>query len=94
MIDDAHPEMPADLVADVRQSKHGQVFKAVSSLAGTKLVPSLPGFEDEWIPGCAIEAMVLSVHGHTGASQDEFNTLAHRMGFRPKVVQHRTRGPG
>lgn len=89
VLDDSHPQLSTELIFRIRNEKNGAVFKAAVAAPGVRFNPRLPGFNPEWIPGCAIEAMVAARFGHEYKTQEEFNTLGVALGFKPLFVTHR-----
>jgi len=81
VVDDTHPPLSKKLISII-QEKGCKVLKATLELQGTSFFPKLPGWEKSWIPGCCIEAIVVSRFGDiSGKSQEEFNALADQAGF-------------
>ncbi len=89
VVDDAHPQLPESLINQIVEEKKGTVYKAAVGLKGVRFIPRMPGFEPEWIPGCAIEAMVSARFGFDYHSQSEFNQLALQLDFEPLSVAHK-----
>ena len=87
LLDDTHPSIPQKYLA-VLERNGNRVFKVVTGLDGIKFFPRLPNFDPEWIPGCVIEAIVLS-GGADCQNQEEFNRLARQCGFRALLVAPR-----
>lgn len=82
VLDDTHPSFPINRMADVTVPPGVQFYKAVATKPDLRFIPSLPGFESEWIPGCALEAIVLAECGiRKLESQSDFDNAASTMGF-------------
>ena len=89
VLDDAHPQLSAPLISRIRNEKKGEVYKAAVRAPGVRFIQRLPGFNPEWLPGCAIEAMVAARFGNSYKTQAEFNDLGDRLGFEPLEIFHR-----
>lgn len=76
VIDDTHPKI-------VGFNDNGVSFyKVAVGMEGVKFLPRLPGYQDNWIPGCALEGIYSSVTGqYNGQSQKSFNKKARELGF-------------
>jgi hypothetical protein len=80
VIDDTHPK--------IREKPGGILFyKVALGLKGTKFTPRLPGYRNDWIPGCVVEAIVASATGSFNGSQSDFNKKAKKLGFFAHMVQ-------
>jgi hypothetical protein len=75
VIDDTHPKIhkrPNDFF----------FYKVAVGIKGVKFFPRLPGYKADWIPGCAVEAIVSAATGNfNGTSQVFFNQKARELGF-------------
>lgn len=81
VIDDTHPKIE-DRPTGVN------FYKVAVGMKDTSFYPSLPGYESNWIPGCAVEAIMASATGEfNGCSQQEFNQKAKELGFFAHLVQ-------
>jgi hypothetical protein len=81
IIDDTHPRITEQL-SDVT------FYKVAVGMKDVKFHPRLPGYKQDWIPGCAVEAMVVAATGDfDNASQEAFNTWAKELGFFAHMVR-------
>ncbi len=83
IIDDTHPKIRR------KDQPAGMVFyKVAVGLDGVKFFPRLPGYESDWIPGCAVEAIIAAKTGNfNGSSQQVFNQKARELGFFVHMVK-------
>lgn len=81
IIDDTHPK--------ITEQPPGMTFyKVAVGMDGVRFYPRLPGYKQNWIPGCAVEAMVAAATGDfNGTSQEEFNQRAKNLGFFARMVR-------
>jgi len=80
VIDDTHPK--------IRQKLKGvEFYKVAVGMEGVKFYPRLPGYQSDWIPGCAVEAIVAANTGEfNGCKQEIFNKEARELGFFAHLV--------
>jgi hypothetical protein len=83
IIDDTHPKIKME------DQPEGMIFyKVAVGLEGVKFLPQLPGYRADWIPGCAVEAILTARTGEfNGVSQKEFNHRARSFGFFAHLVK-------
>ncbi len=84
VIDDTHPKM--------RKKISQAVYKVAVELPGTSFYPRLPGYKKNWIPGCAVEAIVEAANGKGSVSKNsqiEFNKRARKLGFKPILIKNK-----
>lgn len=89
ILDDTHPPFPRERVSAARgkQSESFTYYKAVATHSELRTVPSLPGFDADWLPGCALEGIVMAETGvNRTATQAEFDAAAERLGFEGKLA--------
>lgn len=80
VIDDTHPRIFARL-------EHATLYKVAMSLDGVKFMPKLPGYRNNWVPGCAIEAILQARFGHdTITDPEKAKKAAAIIGLRPILV--------
>jgi len=80
VIDDTHPRIFARL-------KNATLYKVAMSLDGVKFMPKLPGYRNNWVPGCAIEAILQARFGHdTITDPEKAKKAAATIGLRPILV--------
>ncbi len=80
VIDDTHPK--------IREKPENVFFyKVALGLEGVKFTPRLPGYHNDWIPGCVVEAIVAAETGSFKWSQSEFNKKAKKLGFFAHMTQ-------
>jgi len=90
--DDTHPEMPRS-VRDEMQQAGALVLKATMGDARFRIVPRLPFFRSDDIPGCVLEALVILEYGREVlASQKAFNDAATALGFVVRLAPHVSSG--
>lgn len=81
VVDDTYPSLSKKAISGI-EKRGGRVIKAGAWLKGVKFWPKLPKWEANRIPGCCVEAMVISMFGGVGdKTQKEFNNLANQVGF-------------
>lgn len=81
VIDDTHPKI-------LKKPKNVFFYKVAVGLDKVRFFPRLPGYRSDWIPGCAIEAIISSTigGGFNGISQINFNNRARKIGFYAHLV--------
>lgn len=82
VVDDTHPQLPPEIVRQIR-SRSGKVYKTALGLEGVNFIPSLPGYDRRWLPGCVIEALV---NGQIQRTQDSFDLHGQELGLQPFLV--------
>jgi len=85
VVDDTHPQLPPLLVRRIREKK-GEVYKSVLGLEGVCFLPEMPGYHRQWLPGCVIEALVVS-NGYNGTNQEKFDQKGREIGLRPLLIK-------
>lgn len=89
--DDTHPEIPAD-VRRTMEDRGARVLKASMYDAHFQILPRIPMFRRDDIPGCLLEALVVLDSGHSVVgSQAGFDRAAARIGFRTRLAPHLVR---
>ena len=80
IVDDTHPK--------IRKRPEGFFFyKVAVGLEGVKFYPRLPGYKADWIPGCAVEAIVSAATGSFNSGRSEtFIKKARELGFYAHLV--------
>ena len=87
VIDDTYPSIPTFLVKKIIHEKKVKVFKVLSGLSESRFIPALPGYDPAVLPGCAVEAIVVSQNNIPDSpTQAEFGIRARRIGFEPIIV--------
>jgi len=81
VIDDTHPRIRKKL-NDIT------FYKVAVGMKGVNFTPRLPGYKSDWIPGCAVEAMVSAKTGdfNGDTSSRMFHKQAREMGFYAHLV--------
>lgn len=77
IIDDTHPKI-------IRNHRHSgfKIYKVAMGLPMTVFRPRLPGYKANWIPGCALEAIISSATDtFNSMPQNLFNSRAKTLGF-------------
>ncbi len=84
IVDDTHPALPrARFEAARTEAKDVTYYKAVASNPRLQVLPSLPGYGADWVPGCALEGIVLAgTDDEDPITQAFFDIKATRLGFR------------
>lgn len=91
VLDDTHPMIGRGMVRYLRDEKNAHLYKITSQGAGDGLryLPRLPDFRQGNIPGCLLEAVVVSVFGRESLMKyDAFETRARSLGIVPNLGQH------
>lgn len=87
IIDDTYPPIPKTLRESIVQIKQAKIYRAIIELPGTELKPAIPGYASNWLPGCAVEAIVISDGNNFNLStQEEFNVKAKEIGFKSILI--------
>ncbi len=81
VIDDTHPKMKKRIPQTV--------YKVAVELPGANFYPRLPGYRKNWIPGCAVEAIVESANGGRLETQNKFNLKASKLGFKALLIKNK-----
>jgi len=80
VIDDTHPK-----ITDKPPNVH--FYKVAVGIGDTIFYPRLPGYHEDWIPGCAVEAIISTATGKfNNTSQSVFNKEAKKLGFYAHLV--------
>ncbi len=86
--DDTHPDIPEPIRAAMEQ-RGATVLKAAMADERIRIVPRIPTFRPDDIPGCLLEALVVVQRGsEVLESQETFNAAAHELGFRARLAPH------
>ncbi len=81
VIDYTHPKM-------LKRPTNAYFYKVATGIDGVKFIPPLPGYKEDWIPGCSIESIVHSEFGNTPFSNQElFNKNAKSLGLEALLVK-------
>ncbi len=86
VFDDTHPYIYKINIERIEKEKNGKVYKIVVSLEGMAIIPRFPGFESGWLPGCIVETIVAS-YNKIWSDQNQFNKIAHNIGFQALLVK-------
>lgn len=90
VLDDTHPMMGRKMIQSLRAMMAG-VYKITSKGEGKGLryLPLLPDFKQGDIPGCLLEALVVSVFGRSSlVNYSVFEQHARSLGIAPRLGQH------
>lgn len=83
ILDDTHPYMSKKIIERIKIEKKGVIFKVAVQLEGINIFPKIPGFKNNWIPGCIVETIALLYDKEIiCGSQQIFNQKASEIGFR------------
>ncbi len=81
VLDDTHPQM--------REKLPQTVYKVAVEMPGARFFPRLPGYRANWMPGCAVEAIVAAKFKNEEVirwTQHEFNEKAKEI-FNPLIIR-------
>lgn|GEM_PF-2247463 len=90
VLDDTHPMIGREMIESLRTKLAG-VYKITSQGAerGLQYMPGLPDFKQGDIPGCLLEALVVSVFGRDSlVNYGVFEQRARSLGITPKLGRH------
>lgn len=93
ILDDTHPQLPPSIVAALEE-RGVFVYKVALSLEGMFFSPPIPGYKQDWLPGCVWEALILSSSDKFGIDVDiddeyeRFMYLASILKFSPVLAYH------
>lgn len=80
IIDDTHPRIFAKI-------DNATLYKVAMSIERVQFLPKLPGYKFNWVPGCAIEAILQARFGHdTIVDPERAKLAAEKIGLRPILV--------
>lgn len=80
VIDDTHPRIFARI-------ENATLYKVAMSIEGVEFRPKLPGYLYDWVPGCAIEAILQARFGHdTIIDPEKARLAADKIGLKPILV--------
>lgn len=80
VIDDTHPRIFARM-------ENATLYKVAMSIEGVQFLPKLPGYLYDWVPGCAIEAILQARFGHdTIVDLEKARLAADKIGLKPILV--------
>lgn len=80
IIDDTHPRIFANF-------EDASLYKVAMSIEKVRFIPKLPGYRYNWVPGCAIEAILQARFGHDTIVDPELTRLAaKKIGLAPMLV--------
>jgi hypothetical protein len=80
IIDDTHPRIFARI-------ENATLYKVAMSIDGVQFRPKLPGYLYNWVPGCAIEAILQARFGHdTIVDSEKARLAADTIGLKPILV--------
>lgn len=86
--DDTHPEIPSSVRRGM-ESAGALVFKATMGDSRFRIMPRVPFFRSDDIPGCVLEALVVLEYGREVlVSQAAFNDAASALGFGARLAPH------
>ncbi len=86
--DDTHPEIPVPIRAAMEQ-RGATVLKAAMADQRIRILPRIPTFRADDIPGCLLEALVVVQRGsEVLETQEGFNEAAAELGFRARLAPH------
>lgn len=89
ILDDTHPPMSREL-RNAARAQGAILYKVVTTGANLTMIPRLPGFGSTWVPGCLVEAVVVSVVGWNiaEATLDDFAQAATQVGIHIHLESH------
>ena len=88
LADDTHPEIPLAIRAAMEQ-RGATVLKATMADERIRILPRIPNFRADDIPGCLLEALVVVERGsEVLETQEGFNEAAAELGFRARLAPY------
>lgn len=88
VVDDTHPCISSPVRAFL-QAQGVDLWKAVMSDGRLQMIPRMPNFRRDNIPGCLLEALVVLLRGREVlASPDKFFQAASELGFHAELMRH------
>ena len=88
IIDDTYPAILKETVGLICQELNAEIYRTMIIGDSTKFVPSFPRFKNNWLPGCVIEAIVVSVFGREVLLLPEkFSQNAKSISLKPLIVK-------
>lgn len=88
VIDDTHPPMHRP-IREKMAAVGADVWKATVADGSLRMIPRLPNFRSDDVPGCMLEAIVTLEKGSEAlVSQEAFNHAAEETGFRARLKRH------
>lgn len=74
IIDDTHPKLR-------QRTANNPIYKVALEWPGFEFSPRLPGYKKHWIPGCMVEAIIISRDKHASANYRDFSKCAMQAGM-------------
>ncbi len=88
VVDDTHPCMSPQL-RDKLQNSGVDLWKAVMANGRLQMIPRMPNFRSDSIPGCLLEALVVLKRGRDPLMDSElFFQTATELGFHSELMRH------
>ncbi|OHA62616.1 MAG: hypothetical protein A2748_01845 [Candidatus Wildermuthbacteria bacterium RIFCSPHIGHO2_01_FULL_45_20] len=93
ILDDTHPEIPAEIAELIRREKGGEVWGAALWKTGMEFIPPLAGFPEHSVPGCYIEAIIeyymrrLGLQSTVGSPFEFVYMWVKNLEFRPALYR-------
>lgn len=86
--DDTHPEIPVP-IRTAMEHRGATVLKAAMADDRIRILPRIPTFRADDIPGCLLEALVVVQRGsEVLETQEGFNEAAAELGFKARLAPH------
>lgn len=88
IVDDTHPPLSRKYFPSIKK-KNGKIYKVVLGLGNMISFPRWPNYDNRWLPGCTIEAIVVADRKEImeNFSQEEFDKKASEIGFTPIITE-------
>lgn len=88
VVDDTHPCI-SPAVQDELLKRGVDLWKAVMADSSLQMIPRMPNFRGDNVPGCLLEALVVLERGRDVLTSPEtFFQAAAELGFRAKLMRH------
>lgn len=89
IVDDTYPAILKDAVSLICRESGAEIFRTIIINDGVKFIPSFPRFKNNWLPGCVIEAMVVSAFGRDILSLplERFSHHARNIGLKSLIIK-------
>jgi len=88
VVDDTHPCL-SPRIRKKLTSRGASVWKAVMADGRLEMIPRMPNFRSDNIPGCLLEALVVLQRGRgVLVTYELFSKAAEELGFHAELMRH------